>query len=245
MSSFTVVIPARYAATRLPGKPLLDINGKPMLQHTWQRAQESAADRVVVATDDERIFAAATSFGAEVVMTSDSHRSGTDRIQEVCQKLELPADQVVVNVQADEPLIPAEAINQVAANLVSEEAGIATLCELITSQPEVEDPHSVKVVRSLSGRALYFSRSTIPYGANASAGTCFRHIGLYAYRVSVLNEFVTWPASELELMEKLEQLRALANDVFIHVALSDHKIPPGVDTERDLEAVRRHLAESN
>lgn len=240
--SFTVVIPARYGATRLPGKPLLDINGQPMLQHTWQRAQESEADRVVVATDDERIFRVAESFGAEVVMTSDSHRSGTDRIQEVCSKLELAADQVVVNVQADEPLLPAEAINQVALNLVAENAGIATLCELITSQQEVDDPHSVKVVRSLSGRALYFSRTSIPYGANASAGNCFRHIGLYAYRVSVLDQFVTWPASELELMEKLEQLRALANDVFIHVAVSDHKIPPGVDTERDLEAVRQHLA---
>lgn len=242
--SFSVVIPARYAATRLPGKPLLDINGQTMLQHTWQRAQESDAARVIVATDDERIFAAAEGFGAEVVMTSDSHRSGTDRIQEVCQQLKLPADHVVVNVQADEPLIPAAAINQVAANLLSEEAGIATLCEVITSQQEITDPNSVKVVRSLTGRALYFSRATIPVNAAASAGNCFRHIGLYAYRVSVLDQFVTWPVSELEVSEKLEQLRALANNVFIHVAVSDHKIPPGVDTEKDLAAVRNHLAGS-
>lgn len=242
--SFTVVIPARYGATRLPGKPLLDINGQPMLQHTWQRAQESDAQRVVVATDDERIFAAAEGFGAEVVMTSDSHRSGTDRIQEVCQQLKLPSDHVVVNVQADEPLLPADAINQVAANLLSEDAGIATLCEVITSQQEITDPNSVKVVRSLSGRALYFSRATIPVSATASAGNCFRHIGLYAYRVAVLDQFVTWPVAELEVSEKLEQLRALANDVFIHVAVSEHKIPPGVDTEKDLAAVRNHLAGS-
>lgn len=240
--SFTVVIPARYGATRLPGKPLLDINGQPMLQHTWQRAKESDASRVVIATDDERIFAAAESFGAEVLMTSASHRSGTDRIQEVCQQLGLSTDQVVVNVQADEPLIPPAAINQVAANLVAEQAGIATLCEVITSQQEISDPNSVKVVRSLSGRALYFSRATIPVDATASAGNCFRHIGLYAYRVEVLNQFVSWPAGELEVAEKLEQLRALANDVFIHVAVTDHRIPPGVDTERDLEAVRQHLA---
>ncbi len=242
--SFTVVIPARYGATRLPGKPLLDINGQPMLQHTWQRAMESDAAKVVVATDDERIFTAAKGFGAEVLMTSESHRSGTDRIQEVCQQLALPADHVVVNVQADEPLLPAAAINQVAANLIAEDAGIATLCEVITAHQEISDPNSVKVVRSLTGRALYFSRATIPVTATASAGNCFRHIGLYAYRVAVLDQFVTWPASELEVAEKLEQLRALANDVFIHVAVTDHKIPPGVDTERDLEAVRQHLAGS-
>jgi len=215
-----------------------------MLQHTWNRARESAADRVIIATDDERIFTAAKEFGAEVVMTSDSHRSGTDRIQEVCQQLGLASDHVVVNVQADEPLIPAEAINQVAENLTQENAGIATLCEVITSQQEVEDPNSVKVVRSLSGRALYFSRSTIPVSATASAGNCFRHIGLYAYRVAVLDQFVAWPPAELEVAEKLEQLRALVNDIFIHVAVSEHKIPPGVDTERDLEVVRRHLAAS-
>ncbi len=240
--SFVVVIPARYAATRLPGKPLLDIAGKPMLQHTWERAVASDAERVVVATDDQRIEQAAMDFGAEVCRTANSHRSGTDRIQEVCKQLQLPAEHIVVNVQADEPLLPPSAINQVALNLAEHDADIATLCEVITSQQEVDDPNSVKVVLSRQGRALYFSRSTIPYNASASAGNCFRHIGLYAYRVAILNQFVTWPAADLEVSEKLEQLRALSNDVFIHVAQSEHRIPAGVDTEKDLEAVRRVLA---
>jgi 3-deoxy-manno-octulosonate cytidylyltransferase (CMP-KDO synthetase) len=237
-----VVIPARYAATRLPGKPLLDIGGKPMLQHTWERASESSAERVIVATDDTRIEAAAKGFGAEVCMTSAEHRSGTDRIQEVTRKLGFADEHIVVNVQADEPLIPPAVIEQVAANLDIHEAGIATLCETITSADEVANPNAVKVVMSRSGRALYFSRSTIPHAASASAGNCYRHIGLYAYRVEVLNRFVTWPASSLELTEKLEQLRALDNDVLIHVEPSRESIPAGVDTEQDLEAVRRLLA---
>lgn len=240
--SFSVVIPARFAATRLPGKPLLDIAGKPMLQHTWERACASSAERVVIATDDERIEAAAKGFGAEVCMTSDQHRSGTDRIQEVARQLQLAAEHIIVNVQADEPLIPPAVIDQVADNLAVYDAGIATLCEAITSQAEVEDPNAVKVVMSRSGRALYFSRSTIPHAGSASASNCHRHIGIYAYRVSVLDQFVTWPASALELVEKLEQLRALDNDVFIHVAVARENIPAGVDTEKDLQAVRKLLA---
>lgn len=239
---YSVVIPARYAATRLPGKPLLDIAGKPMLQHTWERARDSSAERVIIATDDERIEQAARGFGAEVCMTSDEHRSGTDRIQEVARKLGFDAEHIVVNVQADEPLIPPAVIEQVAANLDIHDAGIATLCETITSAEEIDNPNAVKVVMSRSGRALYFSRSTIPYGASASAGNACRHIGLYAYRVEVLNRFVTWPASALELSEKLEQLRALDNDVLIHVQQARESIPAGVDTEQDLEAVRRLLA---
>lgn len=239
---YSVVIPARYAATRLPGKPLLDIAGKPMLQHTWERASASSAERVIIATDDERIEATAKGFGAEVCMTSSEHRSGTDRIQEVGRKLGFADEHIVVNVQADEPLIPPTVIEQVAANLDIHEAGIATLCETITSADEVTNPNAVKVVMSRSGRALYFSRSTIPHDASASAGNCYRHIGLYAYRVEVLNRFVTWPASSLELTEKLEQLRALDNDVLIHVEASRESIPAGVDTEQDLEAVRRLLA---
>ncbi len=239
---YSIVIPARYAATRLPGKPLLDIAGKPMLQHTWERASASSAERVIIATDDERIEAVAKGFGAEVCMTSSEHRSGTDRIQEVARKLGFADEHIVVNVQADEPLIPPTVIEQVAANLDIHEAGIATLCETITSADEVANPNAVKVVMSRSGRALYFSRSTIPHDASASAGNCYRHIGLYAYRVEVLNRFVTWPASSLELTEKLEQLRALDNDVLIHVETSRESIPAGVDTEQDLEAVRRLLA---
>jgi len=241
--SFCVVIPARYAATRLPGKPLLDICGKPMLQHTYERALSSAAESVIIATDDERIRSAAEGFGARVCMTSTEHRSGSDRIQEVTQQLELPEQYIVVNVQADEPLIPPSVIDQVADNLAQHpEIGIATLCEVISSQEEIDDPNSVKVVMDKAGRALYFSRATIPWQGSASARNCYRHIGIYGYRVAVLNQYVQWPPSELEISEKLEQLRALDNGVAIHVAVSTVNIPPGVDTEADLETVRAYLA---
>lgn len=240
---FSVVIPARYAATRLPGKPLLDICGKPMLQHTYERAMASNADSVIIATDDERIQLAAEKFGAKVCMTSSEHRSGTDRIQEVATQTGMSERQLVVNVQADEPLIPPDVINQVAENLRNnEQAGIATLCEVISSQHEIDDPNCVKVVMDKQGRALYFSRSTIPWQASVSAKNCYRHIGIYAYRVSVLDQFVQFSPAELELQEKLEQLRALDNGIEIHVALTLESIPPGVDTEHDLEVVRAHLA---
>ncbi len=240
--SFTVVIPARYAATRLPGKPLLDIAGKPMLQHTYERALQSKADLVVVATDDERIQQVATDFGAKVCMTKSSHASGTDRIQEVSCQLAMAESHIVVNVQSDEPLIPPNVINQVAANLEQHsEVGIATLCETITVKEEICDSNSVKVVMNSQGHALYFSRATIPWQGSASAKNCYRHIGIYAYRVAVLNQFIQWPVCELEVTEKLEQLRALYNDVDIHVAVSSENIPPGVDTEHDLELVRSHV----
>ena len=241
--SFTVIIPARYAAQRLPGKPLLDINGKPMLQHTYERACSSDAKNVYIATDDDRIRRSAENFGAKVFMTLHTHRSGTDRIQEVSRQLRLGDDEIVVNVQADEPLIPPSAINQVANNLLnSEDVGIATLCEIISSQEEIEDCNAVKVVMNERGHALYFSRATIPYQASASAKNSFRHIGIYAYRVSVLNEYVKWPPSELEISEKLEQLRALYNGVKMHVDVSGVRIPAGVDTEKDLNAVRTLLS---
>ena len=240
---FSVVIPARFAATRLPGKPLLDIGGKPMIQHTWERASCSAAESVYIATDDERIRAVAEGFGAKVCMTLSSHRSGTDRIQEVATQLKLPEQHILVNVQADEPLIPPQVIDQVAANLAQHsEVGIATLCEAINSREEIEDPNAVKVVLDHRGHALYFSRSTIPWSGSTAPRNCFRHVGIYAYRVAILNQFVQWPASELELTEKLEQLRALYNGVAVHVAVSTAHIPAGVDTQRDLEAARAYLA---
>ena len=241
--SFTVIIPARYSAQRLPGKPLLDINGKPMLQHTYERACSSEAKNVYIATDDDRIRRSAENFGAKVFMTLHTHRSGTDRIQEVSQRLRLEDDEIVVNVQADEPLIPSVAINQVAKNLLnSEDVGIATLCEIISSQEEIEDCNAVKVVMDERGHALYFSRATIPYQASASAKNSFRHIGIYAYRVKVLNKYVRWPPSELEISEKLEQLRALYNGVKMHVDVASVQIPAGVDTEKDLNAVRALLS---
>lgn len=243
--SFSVIIPARFEAQRLPGKPLLDIGGKPMVQHTWERANESSAQLVAVATDDERIAEVVDGFGGQVVMTGKAHRSGTDRLQEAATTLGLADDAIVVNLQADEPMLPAQAIEQVAANLASHpQMGIATLCETIEAKDEIDDPNAVKVVVGEAGQALYFSRATIPYKASASARNCYRHIGLYAYRVEVLNQFVQWPPAELELAEKLEQLRALSHGIAIHVARSDARIPAGVDTEKDLEAARRYLAAS-
>ena len=241
--SFKVVIPARYAAQRLPGKPLLDIQGKPMLQHTWERACGSAASEVVIATDDQRILDAALGFGADACMTSDRHRSGTDRIQEVASARAWNNETIVVNVQGDEPLIPPHAIDQVAANLAAHnDAGIATLCERIANPHEIDDPNAVKVVFDKQGYALYFSRSPIPYSATETGHTRYRHVGIYAYRVQVLNDFVSWPPAQLETSEKLEQLRALAEGVRIHVAISSEAMPAGIDTEADLEVVRKHLA---
>lgn len=239
--SFSVVIPARYASTRLPGKPLLDIAGKPMLQHTWERALLSGASRVVIATDDARILEAANAFGAEVLMTSASHQSGSDRICEVVDALGFDDSECVINVQADEPLIPPEAIDQVAESLrLNADYGLATLCESIEDEREYSEPSSVKVVMDKFGRALYFSRAPIP--ASVSLPTeCYRHIGIYAYRVGVLRKFVTWPVAAIEAVERLEQLRALYNGVAIHVSIASTRIPPGVDTPEDLAAVRAFL----
>ena len=248
--SFSVIIPARYASTRLPGKPLLDIAGKPMVQRVYEQACLSQADRVIIATDDQRIAEAADLFGAEVCMTSEEHESGTDRLQEVVSQLGLADDHIVVNVQGDEPLIPPAVINQVAANLAKNtEAGISTLAEQIETAAAVFDPNAVKVVMDQHGRALYFSRAPIPYCRDGGwdqstekelpqTAKYFRHVGIYAYRVAFLNQFITWQPSSLEVTEKLEQLRAMENGIAIHVAESCEAIPAGVDTQADLDGVR-------
>jgi len=250
--AFTVVIPARYASTRLPGKPLLTIGDKPMVQHVFERACESEATRVVVATDDERIADAVAGFGGEALMTAPDHPSGTDRIEEISRLLGLGADAIVDNVQGDEPLIPASVINQVAGNLAANPAaGIATLCEPVTSAADFFNPNVVKVIADEQGLALYFSRAPIPWHRDAfAAGTdnaeaptlARRHLGIYAYRVALLRDFVQWPPAAMERLESLEQLRALANGVRIHVADAVAAVPPGVDTPEDLEALRRRLA---
>lgn len=247
--SYIVVIPARYASTRLPGKPLLDIGGKPMIQRVVEQAARCGAERVVVATDDERIVEVVTGFGCEVVMTNASHPSGTDRLQEVAQKLGLDDAAVIVNVQGDEPLIPPSVIDQVANNLAEHrEAGIATLCERIHDLETVMNPNAVKVVFDHQGMANYFSRAPIPwsreqFSSNLSqqlpAGAeYYRHIGIYAYRVGFLHSYVNWPSSMTEVTESLEQLRALANGVRIHVDVALETPPAGVDTQEDLERVR-------
>lgn len=247
MKEFIAVIPARHASSRLPGKPLAEINGMPMVAHVWQRACESAAVRVVVATDDERIREALEPFEAEVLMTRADHPSGTDRLAEVAERLGLADDAVLVNVQGDEPLIPAALIDQVAARLFDDPgASIATLAEPITEVEALFNPNVVKVVRALSGRALYFSRAPIPWEREAFAtrpalletDAWLRHIGLYAYRAGFLADYRDWPPSPLERLEQLEQLRALHHGHAIQVALARVPHPAGVDTAEDLARVR-------
>ena len=249
---FTVVIPARYASTRLPAKPLKEIAGKPMIQHVYERACESLASQVIIATDDARIEAVAKSFGAQVCMTSADHTSGTDRLQEVVAQLGLADDEIVVNVQGDEPLIPAQVINQVAQNLsLMRYASMATLSEPIYSFADFRNPNIVKVVADVKGRALYFSRAPIPWPrdhfAKADVNTlpenfpAQRHIGIYAYRVGLLHKFVTWQPAPLEKIESLEQLRVMWNGEIIHIAEAIVAVPGGVDTEEDLQRIKSLL----
>lgn len=249
---FIAVVPARYGSQRLPGKPLLDIAGEPMVQHVHRRAAESGAERVVVATDDERIRSAVTAFGGEALMTSPEHSSGSERLAEVVDQLGLDDDSIVVNVQGDEPLLPSALIAQVADDLATHaNADIATLCTRIHTAAELFDPHVVKVVCDAAGYALYFSRAVIPWDRDAFAVTTetlpeqavhFRHLGLYAYRAGFLRRYVQMPACALESMEALEQLRVLWHGGRIHVAEADTVPGHGVDTERDLERVRALMA---
>lgn len=249
--SFYVVIPARYASTRLPAKPLRDIAGKPMIQHVYERACESSAREVIIATDDQRIETAAREFGARVCMTSVAHNSGTDRLQEVAQQMHLSDTDIVVNVQGDEPLIPPAVINQVAQNLAAAtDASVATLSEPIHSLSDFRNSNIVKVVTDQNGRALYFSRAPIPWprdhfatdvSALPDGFPCQRHIGIYAYRVALLNRFINWPAAPLEQIESLEQLRVLWQGAVIHVAEACAAVPGGVDTLDDLLRVQTLL----
>ena len=251
---FRVVIPARYDSTRLPGKVLLPLAGKPMLQWVCERARGSRAEEVWIATDDERIAAVARGFGAAVVMTSAAHASGTDRIAEAAWLLRWAAEDVVVNLQADEPLMPPALIDQVNELLVRHpHAAIATLATPIASLEEFLDPNAVKVVTNRDGRALYFSRAPVPWdrdGAPAglasqrSFGAASRHIGLYAYRVGALREIAALAPSPLELRERLEQLRALESGFEIRVASAAERPGPDVNTLEDLERVRTRLEEA-
>ncbi|TBU83199.1 3-deoxy-manno-octulosonate cytidylyltransferase [Pseudomonas daroniae] len=250
-NAFTVVIPARYASTRLPGKPLQDIAGKPMIQHVWEQACKSSAGQVVVATDDARIKEACQGFGAQVLLTRVDHNSGTDRLAEVAAALGLAADAIVVNVQGDEPLVPPAIIDQVAANLAANpQAAIATLAEPISDVAALFNPNVVKVASDLNGLALTFSRAPLPWARDAFAADrdtlpanvpYRRHIGIYAYRAGFLHDFVAWGPCWLENTECLEQLRALWHGVRIHVADALEAPPAGVDTQEDLDRVRRLL----
>lgn len=239
--SFTVIIPARYASTRLPGKPLLDIAGRPMIRHVIDQASRSGAGQVCVATDDERIRDCLDGCGHRVIMTGDSHQSGTDRVEEAARVLGLADEDIVVNVQGDEPLIEPALIDQVADALARHrDAGISSLYEPLTGDESVDDPALVKVVLDHAGYALYFSRSPLPWQQEAML-VPLRHLGIYAYRVATLRRFVAWPPAELERAERLEQLRALTNGVRIHMSRACVPSSGGVDTEHDLERVRRQI----
>jgi len=250
MTDFVVVIPARYASTRLPGKPLREINGLPMIEHVYRRGCESAARDVVIATDDERIAGAAEAFGATVCMTGDQHRSGTERIAEVADLFDWSDNTTVVNLQGDEPAMPATLIDQCAALLDDSAADLATLASPLLSDADFENPNIVKVVLDDRGNALYFSRATIPYPRDAQARDAARaaalhHHGMYAYRCGVLRRLVAAPPSPLELAEHLEQLRALSLGMTIRVGIPAQRPGAGVDTEDDLAAVARELAETS
>ena len=250
---FRVIIPARYDSKRLPGKPLLDIAGKPMVQHVYERAMETGASHVVVATDDSRIAKVVEGFGADVIMTAKEHSSGTDRLAEAVQQLGCADDEIIVNLQGDEPLMPASVISQVANDLHEHsDASVATLCTPIHSAEDVSNPNVVKVVFSKKGYALYFSRAPIAWEREHFRVSDFRpsghhmhyrHIGLYAYRASFLGRYVTWPVCDIEEMEVLEQLRVLWNDEKIHISEASAIPPPGVDTEEERLRVE-HLLES-
>lgn len=245
MTAFKVAIPARYASSRLPGKPLIDLAGKPMIQHVYERALKSGAEEVVIATDDQRIFDAAESFGAEVCMTSSDHHSGSDRLAELAELRNWSDDTIIVNLQGDEPLTPQSILKQAARGLDEHpDAGIATLCTPITSASQLYDPHTVKVVRDHSGYALYFSRAPIPWERDAldveahpEHNQAFRHIGLYAYRAGYLREYAKSEPCDLERIESLEQLRALWRGIRIFVDIAEQLPGHGVDTPEDVEAV--------
>jgi 3-deoxy-manno-octulosonate cytidylyltransferase (CMP-KDO synthetase) len=246
-NAFRVVIPARFNSTRLPGKALLSIAGKPMIQWVYERARHSGASDVIIATDDARIAQAAQSFGATVVMTAATHASGTDRIAEVARMERWPDSEIIVNVQGDEPLMPPPLIHQVAELLRGHaSADMATLAAPLARLEHLLDPNVVKVVVDLSGRALYFSRAPIPWSRDtAQAGltsqTSFssarRHIGLYAYRVRALLRLAALPPTPLELTEKLEQLRALENAFEIRVGEATEPPASDVNTAEDVARV--------
>jgi 3-deoxy-manno-octulosonate cytidylyltransferase (CMP-KDO synthetase) len=242
-----IIIPARYASTRLPGKPLLDIAGQPMIVRVVECARASGAQRVVVATDDTRICDAVIAFGAEVVMTRADHPSGTDRLAEAIMLLDLKDDAIVVNLQGDEPLMPPRLIRGVADLLAARPAAVmATACHAITRREDFLNPNVVKVTTDCEGHALYFSRAPIPWPRELMAGKssapikAFRHIGLYAYRAGFVARYAAWPACPLETTESLEQLRVLWQGEKIAVVEAEDAPVAGVDTPEDLERVRKY-----
>jgi len=251
---FKVIIPARYGASRLPGKPLLKIAGAPLIRHVYERARKCAANQIVIATDDMRIAEVCTAFGADVTLTRTDHHSGTDRIAEVAASRGWPRDSILVNLQGDEPCMPPALIDQVAHDLAGYGlTSMATLAYPIRDAQTLFDPYTVKVVTNADGYALYFSRAPIPWHRDESLGAYeplpqgvqfLRHIGLYAYRLAFLMRFISWQPAPLELAESLEQLRVLWHGETIHVTQAREEPGPGVDTLEDVERVIRFLTQS-
>lgn len=247
MSEFHVIIPARYQSTRLPAKPLLNIGDKSMILHVCEKAQQSGAASVTVATDNEEILTEVNRNGYFAVMTSEDHPSGSDRVFEAAELAGLDDDAIIVNVQGDEPFIPATNISLV-ASLIDTENAMSTLCCPITHAEELYDSNAVKVIFNKNNQAIYFSRSPIPFNRDCpesaireqqlQEGTYFRHIGIYAYRKSFLKQFIGWEPSGLEKTECLEQLRVIENGYGINISSLNESPPPGVDTESDLHKAR-------
>ncbi|MEN8424166.1 3-deoxy-manno-octulosonate cytidylyltransferase [Acinetobacter junii] len=239
-----IVIPARFASSRLPAKPLLLIHGRPMILRVVDQAKKvEGFDDLCVATDDERIAEICRAEGVDVVLTSPDHPSGTDRLSEVARLKGWAEDDIIVNVQGDEPLLPAKLVKQVSQLLVDNpNCSMSTLCEPISALDEFQRDSIVKVVMSKHNEALYFSRATIPYDRDGAKqkqqsmhSSAYRHLGLYAYRVKLLQEYVTWDQGVLEKLESLEQLRVLENGHRIAIAVAEANLPPGVDTQEDLD----------
>lgn len=262
-TSFIVVIPARYQSSRLPGKVLADIGGKPMIQWVVEKAQLSGASKVIVATDNDEVEDVVKGFGGEVCKTRSDHQSGTERLAEVMEKYQFNNDEIIVNVQGDEPFIPPENIAQVAENLANQKvlntgefvnkiSRMSTLAINIDSIEEAFNPNAVKVITDKEGYALYFSRATIPYDRERFLGNdnineigefYLRHVGIYAYRAGFIKDYVNWPTSQLEQIEALEQLRVLYQGEHIHVAVAKSNVPvEGVDTPEDLEKARKYAS---
>ncbi len=257
--SFVVVIPARYQSSRLPGKVLADIGGKPMIQWVVEKAQLSGASKVIVATDNDEVEQRVKAFGGEVCKTRADHQSGTERLAEVMEQYQFSDDEIIVNVQGDEPFIPPENIAQVASNLAHQDdssnekvSRMSTLAININSVDEAFNANAVKVLTDKDGYALYFSRATIPYDRNRFLNNSqidnigefyLRHVGIYAYRAGFIKDYVNWPTSQLEQIEALEQLRVLYQGEHIHVAVAKTNVPvEGVDTPEDLEKARAYAA---
>jgi 3-deoxy-manno-octulosonate cytidylyltransferase (CMP-KDO synthetase) len=238
------IIPARYASSRFPGKPLADILGKPMLWHVYRQACRcEQLTRVVLATDDERIAAAAESLNVPVVMTRSDHPSGTDRVLEAAEQLQVPADAVVVNIQGDQPVMAPQMLGQLVAPFARSDTRVTTLVRK-AAPADVAGADAVTVTFSRTGRALYFSRSVIPFARDGAGGAVYQHVGMYAFRMEALQTFVALGPSPLEKTERLEQLRLLENDIAIHVVVTEH-VSADVDRPEDIAAVARLLKEQS